>query len=167
MTLYAFNATTLAPLYSTAIGAWPSSNGNANLVPVVANGKVYAAAGNNLVILGLGAPPATASVNATASDDQAAADELRPPGNEIFGYTLSVQPTTIMLQKRDGEIVTVDYTKAKALDQIATPIPGRALGVIGTYDGNGVLDADVVFYAKQSPSLWLLRQIAGRAARVH
>ena len=27
--------------------------------------------------------------------------------------------------------------------------------LIGTYDGNGVLDADVVFYAKQSPSLWL------------
>lgn len=41
--------------YSKAVGGWPY-DGNANLVPVVANGKVFVASSQQLTILGLGTP---------------------------------------------------------------------------------------------------------------
>jgi hypothetical protein len=47
ITLYAFNGTAsgsaLPLLWSGAAGTWPNLGGNANLVPTVANGRVYVA----------------------------------------------------------------------------------------------------------------------------
>jgi hypothetical protein len=54
--LYAFNPETgknMTQLFRSAAGAWPNVNGNANLVPVVANGKVYVASYKELEIFGL------------------------------------------------------------------------------------------------------------------
>jgi hypothetical protein len=55
--LYAFNpessGATMARLFSGVAGTWPNLNGNANLVPVVANGKVYVASYRQLRIFGL------------------------------------------------------------------------------------------------------------------
>jgi len=56
--LYAFNAGgsgggTLPLLRKMAAGTWPNVNGNANIVPVVANGKVYVASYQQLQIFGL------------------------------------------------------------------------------------------------------------------
>jgi hypothetical protein len=56
--LYAFspdigNATTMKQLYEGTVGTWPVNGTNANLVPVVANGKVFVASYKELVILGL------------------------------------------------------------------------------------------------------------------
>jgi hypothetical protein len=55
--LYAFNpessGATMARLFSGAAGVWPNLNGNANLVPVVANGKVFVASYRQLRIFGL------------------------------------------------------------------------------------------------------------------
>jgi len=61
LTLYAFKAdsggATLTTLFQSTAGTWPSFNGllgrNANLVPVVANGKVYVASYKQLRIFGL------------------------------------------------------------------------------------------------------------------
>ena len=153
VTLYAFNAATGALLYQSVIGAWTISNGNADLVPVVANGNVYVVAGNTVVIMGLGgSAPATvtSAVNGLSSDAQA-----RPSGNEIFGYPLSVQGDIIKLQLRTGAIVTVDAGKAEAADTAVNVILDRALGVEGTWGpGHNVFDATVVYYAKDSPMLW-------------
>jgi outer membrane protein assembly factor BamB len=57
--IYAFNpdagGSTLEPIFSSEnIGTWPY-NGNANLIPVVANGQVYVASGQLLTVLGLSA----------------------------------------------------------------------------------------------------------------
>jgi hypothetical protein len=46
--LYAFpsrftSTVTFTPLFTEAAGSWPNTGGNANIVPVVANGKVYVA----------------------------------------------------------------------------------------------------------------------------
>ena len=43
----------MARLFSGVAGTWPNLNGNANLVPVVANGKVYVASYRQLRIFGL------------------------------------------------------------------------------------------------------------------
>jgi hypothetical protein len=59
ISLYAFEAlpsgggSTLATLFQGDAGTWPNTGGNANLVPVVANGKVYVASYKQLSIFGL------------------------------------------------------------------------------------------------------------------
>ena len=55
--LYAFNpdsgGSTMAPIFKSIAGAWPNVGGNSNLVPVVANGKVYVGTNKQLQIFGL------------------------------------------------------------------------------------------------------------------
>jgi hypothetical protein len=57
--LYAFKAklsggsNKLTQLFSQPAGEWPNTGGNANVVPVVANGKVYVASNKQLTIFGL------------------------------------------------------------------------------------------------------------------
>jgi hypothetical protein len=60
ISLYAFNArpmggsTTLTALFAAmTAGTWPNTGGNANIVPLVANGKVYVASYQQLAIFGL------------------------------------------------------------------------------------------------------------------
>ena len=58
--LYALNpesGSAMAQLFHSVAGIWPNVNGNSNLVPVVANGKVYVASYRQLRIFGL-TPPA-------------------------------------------------------------------------------------------------------------
>ncbi|HLZ99759.1 MAG TPA: hypothetical protein VKP66_17615, partial [Steroidobacteraceae bacterium] len=52
VTLFAFDATTGAQLFSGTAGTWPIS-ANANIVPTVANGKVYVASYKVLAIFGV------------------------------------------------------------------------------------------------------------------
>ena len=54
--LYAFNpdsGTTMKQLFKGWAGRWPNFTGNANLVPVVANGRVFVATHNQLQVFGL------------------------------------------------------------------------------------------------------------------
>ncbi len=57
ISLYAFNpdsgGSTMTQLFETTAGAWPNVGGNANLIPVVANGQVYVASNKQLQIFGL------------------------------------------------------------------------------------------------------------------
>jgi hypothetical protein len=57
ISLFAFKGeptgSTLDTLFQAPAGTWPNVNGNANLVPVVANGKVYVASYKQLSIFGL------------------------------------------------------------------------------------------------------------------
>jgi len=61
--LYAFNpeatGATMTTLFSGVVGSWPSINGNANLVPVVANGEVFIATYKQLQIWGIKPPTGT------------------------------------------------------------------------------------------------------------
>ncbi len=56
ITLHAFDATNATRLFSQAAGNWPNFDGTANVMPVVANGKVFVAAYRSLSIFGLRAP---------------------------------------------------------------------------------------------------------------
>lgn len=57
VTLFAFNATasagSLPQLWAGVAGSWPNTGGNANIVPTVANGRVYVASNKQLQIFGL------------------------------------------------------------------------------------------------------------------
>ncbi|MGA2001956.1 MAG: hypothetical protein ABSG70_01160 [Terriglobales bacterium] len=57
ISLYAFNPeagkTTMKKLFQSRAGFWPNLGGNANLVPVVANGEVFVASNKVLEIFGL------------------------------------------------------------------------------------------------------------------
>jgi hypothetical protein len=57
ISLFAFEpdigGTTMKTLYTTTVGNWPAKGANTNLVPVVADGKVFVASYKELVILGL------------------------------------------------------------------------------------------------------------------
>lgn len=78
--LYAFNpdsGTTMKTLFRGAAGTWPNLGGNANLVPVVANGQVLVASHNQLEIFGL-----TGTVTTTAL-----ASSLNP---STFGASVSL-----------------------------------------------------------------------------
>jgi hypothetical protein len=56
VTLHAYDATNATRLFSEPAGAWPNFDGTANVMPVVANGKVYVAAYRSLSIFGLRVP---------------------------------------------------------------------------------------------------------------
>jgi hypothetical protein len=53
VTLYALNGANGATLLTATAGAWPNTGGNANIVPVVANGLVFVASNQQLRIFGL------------------------------------------------------------------------------------------------------------------
>jgi hypothetical protein len=79
VTLYAFDPSninssgTMATLFTGAAGTWPVTDANANLVPLVANGKVYVASYQQLAIFGLsGSTGSSDVVSFTAYGTQAA-----------------------------------------------------------------------------------------------
>jgi hypothetical protein len=65
LSLYAFNPDggkkkiTVKQIFRMRAGAWPNLGGNANLVPVVANGQVFVASNKQLQIFGLIGPKAS------------------------------------------------------------------------------------------------------------
>jgi hypothetical protein len=56
ISLHAFDATNATRLFSQAAGTWPNFDGTANVMPVIANGKVFVAAYRSLSIFGLRVP---------------------------------------------------------------------------------------------------------------
>ncbi len=88
--LYAFNpdsGTNMETLFVAQAGEWPNVHGNANLVPVVANGEVFVASYNQLQVFGLASTTTTAVVS------------ISPPyinfGNQIVGITSNPLVSTL------------------------------------------------------------------------
>ncbi len=132
VTLFAFAATpssgstTLTQLFSALAGSWPNTGGDANIVPVVANGKVFVASayldasGNTRGQLnifgkgGKGAPISSAKV-ATAV--------ARPTsGHVISGTLLAVNGETLTLRARTGQTATVDASPAFQNEKSHRPV---------------------------------------------
>jgi hypothetical protein len=147
ITLYAINGNDGATLWSSVAGTWPNVGENANVVPVVANGKVYVWGGPDLAILGLGASPG-ATVKRTASTFH------RTTGHEIYGTAQAIDGDMITLKTRTGKIVMVDNSAAAAADRSIELFVGRSLVIDGDYDGAGVMHAKLTQRAKTSPLLW-------------
>jgi hypothetical protein len=146
ITLYAFNAADSTTIWSSVAGTWPNVEENANVVPVVANGKVYVWGGDDLAILGLGAAPAVPLRRSTPTP--------RVSGHEIYGTAVAINGNMISLKTRTGKIVMVDNSAAQAAERTIELFVGRALVIDGDYDGAGVMHAKLTTRAKSSPLLW-------------
>jgi len=152
--LYAFDAKTDATLYSAVAGTWPNTGGNSNLVPVVANGKVYVASYKSLAIFGFGAgTPAT--LPAVALAPVAAARAALPPNqHEIFGIVRAMNGDRLTVARRDGRLITVDTAPARQALAYAEPTVGHGVLVRGTLSLEGVMTATTVLHAKTNPKMW-------------
>jgi hypothetical protein len=156
LTLYAFAAMpvngTFTQLYSSPAGQWPNLGGNANIVPVVANGKVYVGSYQALMIFG----PNGSAVPASASVPIAASAAL-PPGitRRVSGQLLSLGGTDLRLLTRKGETVQVDDALAVANRRVSMLTVGHSYTVLGTAarDSN-VVTASAVSRAKPSTATW-------------
>jgi hypothetical protein len=146
--IYALNGANAAMLYSAVFGSWTLPNANAEITPVVANGKVYIAAQNYLYILGPGGTPQPSVAPNTVAPPRVA-------GHEIYGRVESATGNLITLRLRTGKVLIVDNEKAEQADRSVEIHVGRALGIQGDYDQDGVYHARMTFRAKDSPALWL------------
>ena len=162
ITLYAFAAvppsgtTTLKQLFSATAGSWPNTDGNANIVPVVSNGKVYVASayldssGNTrgqLNIFGIGGTgkPLASAVAAPVSHLL------------ISGTIAAGSSSTLTLKTRGGGSVTIDFSEAKQNQRIGAHLKvGAPVTVLGsTIEANGAMLAKVILRAKgASGALW-------------
>ncbi len=158
MTLFALKSESqsgsgqLATLYQGTAGYWASTYGNANVVPVVANGKVYVASYQQLEIFGLGGSARNAAA-VRAPRGVAYRGTLKTP-NEVTGTLLKVNGSILTLKTRSGELVRVDDATALKNERSADLIVGRPFNVRGTYDASGVMHAAAIVRAKPSPATW-------------
>jgi hypothetical protein len=90
ISLYAFNpesgGSTMTQLFHATAGAWPNTGGNANLVPVVANGLVFVASNQQLQIFGL-----TGTVVATTTTLSSSVNPSVSGKPVVFSATVSPQ----------------------------------------------------------------------------
>jgi hypothetical protein len=108
--LYAFNpdsGSTLKPIYNTSAGTWPNVNGNANLVPVVANGEVFVASDKQLDIFGL-----TKAVTTTALSS------ATNPSSFGQSVTLTAQVTTNGSSAPTGTVTFRNGTKTLGTESV-------------------------------------------------
>lgn len=154
--LHAINAQpsngTLPLLVRQAAGTWTHSGGNANIVPVVANGHVYVASDSRLSIFGL--LPAGAVSETITPDPPAQNAFVDTTQHEIFGAISSINGSQFTLQTRTGSLITVDASVAIQNDLSNGVEVGGAVDVQGTIDSSGVLLANSIQRAKDSPDLW-------------
>jgi hypothetical protein len=151
VSLYAINADTGQRLFTAVAGQWPNTNSNSNIVPVVANGRVYVASNQTVTIFGLGGSSDVALPKITLTDMR---PPLAPGQHEIYGTIEGGAGGVVLVRTRTGEKVRVDTANARRKFRLTTPVIGNALIARGTYDGAGVLHADVVLRAKKNPKLW-------------
>jgi hypothetical protein len=153
--LYAFAAApssgTLPLLYSSRAGSWVNVNADANIVPVVANGRVFVASNQQLTIFGLGGgpfvPPAAAS--------KPVALVAHAPLHEITGVLEHANGAVLTLRTRAGQTALVDDSDALRSEKTGVLVQGNAYTAQGTiYDSTGALRAQVVLRAKPSPAIW-------------
>src|SRR6202035_5207051 len=158
ITLSAFDATavggTLNLIFSSPAGSWTHANGNANIVPVVANGKVYVASNKALTIFGILPAHAALQTAQTAVQPSPVASLASP--HEITETLLAVSGSTLTLQTRTGKGVKIDDAQAVQNEEVAplfVGVPFTALG--SSFDANGALVATSIVRANgSSGALW-------------
>jgi hypothetical protein len=155
VTLHAFDAATLKPLLPGGLiaGNWPNTGGNANIVPTVANGKVYVASNKQLQIFGFGSPGPFISEPASGASAIAGTESLGtlpvPPSSPMYwGILKRINGNLLLVQLRTGRVLDVDVTEAVKKQQAAPVNVGQAVAVGGIMNANGVFEANILLRAK-------------------
>jgi hypothetical protein len=164
ITLMAYDASNLATqLFSAPAGTWTHAvNSNANVVPTVANGKVYVASNRRLQIFGLLPPQAGASraalphalppsrpdvVTCAPSTSPAAVFGISDTPHQFYGKVCRSSGSEIQLSLRSGHSIALDVIHALARHQRVRLTPGRTIRVTATIDQKGVAHAQRIFPA--------------------
>jgi hypothetical protein len=153
--LYAFNAANGSLLFSETAGTWPNP-GNANIVPVVANGRVFVASNQQLAIFGPIAAGATTATSVTDATVGTSAVTSQDPaaGSRVSGWVVQMNGTEFVLRKRNGDHVTIDAKPAQDVFQSAPIGMEEAITAEGYYDAQGLLHAQTIVRVKDSRDLW-------------
>jgi hypothetical protein len=158
ITLSAFDATAvngkLNLIFSAPAGSWTHTNGNANIVPVAANGLVYVASDKALWIFGVVPAHAATQTAQTAVQPSPVASLASP--HEITGTLLAISGSTLTLQTRTGKSAKIADSQAVQNEQVAPLFVGQPFTALGSsFDANGALVATSIVRAKgSSGELW-------------
>jgi outer membrane protein assembly factor BamB len=146
VTLYAFDPSTGATLFTQTAGTWPQP-GNANIVPVPVNGKVYVASYKQLAIFGIG--PAGATIRRPL----AAAAPLPVGRHRVSGTVVRLNDDTVTIRTRTGRLVAVLATEAIRHHKSVLLSVGENIQAEGSYDADDALLAATIFRTKE-PAGW-------------
>jgi hypothetical protein len=155
ITLRAFVASNLTQqLISLPAGTWRhADNSNANLVPTVANGKVYVASNKQLQIFGLlsgrkaavAQPPAASEPAVVNCPTEVAPLAVAGVGAHSFrGTVCKVSENQLQVALSGERSITVDITEAAAHHRTALLTAGRPIIIRATIDEKGVAHAQRV-----------------------
>jgi len=153
VSLFAFDASNSSLVFSAPAGTW-LSQGNANIVPVVANGQVFVGSSRQLAIFGLGSSGLQVPVVARAKPVVTTANSVRGQANRLSGTVLELTGTALTLETRTGGVVRADAAQAQKAHRSVVLVVGEAITALGTYDAQGVLMVRTVLRTKDSPALW-------------
>ena len=158
LTLNAYAASNLSQqLISMQAGTWThADNSNANIIPTVANGKVYVSSNKQLQIFGLlsgkaraAVVPASLSPSAPAmvscGPDQtplAAAGGAQAGTHEFYGTICRVNGNELHLSLRSGRSIAIDTTEAFVHSRRILLTLGRPVNVQASIDAKGVARAE-------------------------
>jgi len=74
--------------------------------------------------------------------------------HDFYGTVRSVNGSQFTIETRTERTIHVDATMALETSRGLAPVAGRAVGVHGAFDNKGVLDAELLFRAKNSSAMW-------------
>jgi hypothetical protein len=148
--LYAFDPSTQNELTSQVAGTWPNTTGDADLVPVVANGRIYVASYKQVTIFGIGAPAAHVAVAHPQPQPEV---QIASMPHSLTGIVTATSGTGLTLRLRDGSIVSVNTEGAQGTHDSALPVSGQAARVRGDWNGKTFV-ARAVLHAKSNAALW-------------
>lgn len=159
VTLMAYDATNLQnQLVSIQAGTWTHAvNSNANIVPTVANGKVYVASNKQVQVFGLLPPPGSAARKAlprpatpskpdvvTCAPSEtplAAVGAATSSTHQFYGRVCRASGSEVQLSLRSGRSITIDISQGFGQLRARPLPPGRGVRVDATIDGKGVAHA--------------------------
>jgi hypothetical protein len=159
LTLYAFDAKasggSLAQLWKGEGGTWPNTGGNANVVPTVANGRVYVASYKQLRIFGLidHDHPRETPEERIAHPVATKASFVPASGPLYWGTIRKIEGSRVELELRSGSRLEVDVSKVLPRASSDMGAVGRALAVSGMVGPDKVLTASGIWRVK-APSQW-------------
>ncbi len=153
VSLYAFDPATATFLYSAVAGTWPYVGGDADIVPVVANGDVFVASYAQLAIFGeLPAGAGSAAIGHPAAPER---DVPLPGGtHEMYGRIAYIRGTQIDLALRNGRTARIDVSSAERAFATVDLYVGEAVMVRFASGARNAFAVKTVQRAKDSPALW-------------
>jgi hypothetical protein len=171
VTLYAYAGSDLSQgLFSAQAGTWTHAvNSNANIVPTVANGKVYVASNEQLQIFGLlsslpaaqraaarkpALPSAPTVVTCPPEVTPLAAVEGTGSGvHQLRGTVCKVTGNQLQVALAGQRSISVDITTASSRHHMPLLTPGRPIKIRASIDEKGIAHAQRISRGHATPGL--------------